>query len=208
MTILHLDSSPRAASHSRALSAEAVASLQARFPGATVVYHDLGREPLPVVSEAWIGAAYSDPATHTPELTAAIALSNSLIAELKGADVIVAGVPMYNFSIPAAFKLWIDQVVRAGVTFSYPGYEGLAGDKPTLFVTARGGGGYGPGEVRESANFEDPYLKTAFAFIGIKNTHFAHINNAMDDGQRPAEIEAARERIAKFVASVATPQGS
>ena len=202
MTILHLDSSPRAASHSRALSAEAVASLRARFPEAKVIYHDLGREPLPVVSEAWIGAAFSDPATHTPELREAIALSNSLVAELKEADVLVAGVPMYNFSVPAAFKLWIDQIVRAGVTFSYPGYEGLAGDRPTLFVTARGGGGYGPGESRESANFEDPYLKTAFAFVGIHQVHFAHINNSNDDSLRPAELDAARAQIAEFVASV------
>ncbi len=204
MTILHLDSSPRAASHSRALSAEAVTSLRAHFPEAKVIYHDLGRQPLPVVSEDWVSAAFSDPATHSPELKQAIALSNTLVDELLEADILVAGVPMYNFSIPAAFKLWIDQVVRFGRTFAIgaTGIAGLVPDKPTLFVTSRGGGGYGPGESREAVNFEGPYLKAAFSFIGIKNTHFAHLNNANDDALRPAELEAARTEVAKFVASV------
>jgi len=202
MTILHLDSSPRAASHSRALSAEAVAQLQSRFPDASVVYHDLSRESLPFVNDEWIAAAYSDPATHSQELKDAIALSDKLVDELLSADAIVAGVPMYNFSIPAAFKAWIDQIARVNRTFSYPGFEGLVPNPPTLIVTARGGTGYGPGEGREAVNFEDPYLKTAFAFVGINNTTFAHINNSSHDELLPASLEEARGVVAKFVDSV------
>ena len=204
MTILHLDSSPRAASHSRALSAEAVASLQKRFPGAQVVYHDLGRENIPFVSEDWVGGAYIPPAARTPEQAQALALSDELTAEFLAADVIVAGVPMYNFSVPAVFKAWLDQVSRYGLTFSYNanGAFGLASDKPVLFVTARGGSGYGPGEARESMNFEDPFLKNLFAFLGIHNTTFAHINNANNDSLRADALETARVQIEKFVASV------
>ncbi len=204
MTILHLDSSPRAASHSRALSAEAVASLQARFPEAQVVYHDLGREGVPFVSENWVGGAYIAPDARTPEQAEALRLSDELTAQFLAADVIVAGVPMYNFSIPAVFKAWLDQVSRYGLTFSYgsSGAIGLASDKPVLFVTARGGGGYGPGERAESLNFEDPYLKNLFAFLGIKSTSFAHINNANDDSLRALAIEQVRGEIQKFVASV------
>jgi len=112
MTILHLDSSPRAASHSRALSAEAVSSLCARFPEARVVYHDLGCESVPFISENWVGGAYLAPDARTPEQAEALAFSDELVAQLLEADVIVAGVPMYNFSIPAVFKAWLDQVSR------------------------------------------------------------------------------------------------
>lgn len=204
MTILHLDSSPRAASHSRALSAEAVAQLRARFPEAQVVYHDLGRENMPFVSENWIGGAYIAPEARTPEQAEALRLSDELTAQFLAADVIVAGVPMYNFSIPAVFKAWLDQISRYGLTFSYDasGAIGLASDRPVLFVTARGGGGYGPGEAREAANFEDPYLKSLFAFLGIHTTSFAHINNTANDEIRPASLEEARGEIGKFVASV------
>ncbi len=204
MTILHLDSSARAASHSRALSAEAVAGLQARFPDASVVYHDLSRESLPFVSEEWVAAAFSDPATHSEELKNAIALSNTLVDELLSADVLVAGVPMYNLGVPAAFKAWIDQIIRFGRTFAHnaDGSTALVADKPTLFITARGGGGYGPGEARESFNFEDPYLKTVFAFIGINSTSFAHINNSSNDELLPASFEDARGIVTHFVDSV------
>lgn len=204
MTILHLDSSPRAASHSRALSAEAVASLCARFPEAQVVYHDLSRESIPFVSENWIGGAYIAPDARTSEQVEALALSDELTAQLLAADILVAGVPMYNFSIPAVFKAWLDQVSRFGLTFSYnaDGAFGLVGDKPVLFVTARGGGGYGPGEGRESLNFEDPYLKGVFAFLGVHNVAFAHINNASNDSLRGVAVEEARAEIEKFVASV------
>ena len=204
MTILHLDSSPRAASHSRALSAEAVSSLQARFPEAKVVYHDLSRESIPFVSENWIGGAYLAPDARSPEQAEALALSDELTAQLLAADVIVAGVPMYNFSIPAVFKAWLDQVSRFGLTFSYGanGAVGLVSDRPVLFVTARGGGGYGPGQRAESLNFEDPYLKGVFAFLGIHNISFAHVNNTSDDSLRAAALEEARGEIEGFVASV------
>ena len=204
MTILHLDSSPRAASHSRALSAEAVAQLQSRFPDASVVYHDLSHEEIPFVSEAWVAAAFSDPATHSEELKNALALSNTLVDELLNADVLVAGVPMYNFSVPAVFKAWLDQIARFGRTFTIgaDGAKGLLADRPTLFVTARGSGGYGPGEANEAINYEDPYLKTVFAFLGIKSTSFAHINNANEGSPRPISLEEARGEITKFVASV------
>ncbi len=204
MTILHLDSSPRAASHSRALSAEAVLSLQARFPRAPVVFNAQGPAKFAVISENWVGGAYIAPDARTSEQVEALQLSDELTAQFLEADVIVAGVPMYNFSIPAVFKAWLDQVSRFGLTFSSGpnGAVGLVGDKPVLFVTARGGGGYGPGENRESMNFEDPYLKNLFAFFGIHNTHFAHINNTINDSLRADAVEQVRTQIQKFTASV------
>ncbi|PQV63757.1 FMN-dependent NADH-azoreductase [Abditibacterium utsteinense] len=172
--ILHIDSSPRGErSHSRQLTRALVAQLQLAHSDATVVYHDLGHNPVPPVDEPWIAAAYSDPATHTPELKQAIALSNQLVDELLASDIVVVGAPMHNFSIPSTLKAYIDQIVRIGRTFT-PQYEGLATGKKAFILCARGGSGYGSGEQMESANFQDPYFKTIFGLIGITDITFLH----------------------------------
>ncbi len=88
------------------------------------------------------------PSSRTPEQNAALALSDELVGELQAADLYVFGIPMYNFNVPSVFKAYIDQVVRAGVTFNPSNYEGLLKNKKMVVVTARGGGGYGPGEAR------------------------------------------------------------
>lgn len=173
--ILHLDSSPRGErSHSRQLTRAFVEELQKSHSDASVVYHDLGREPVPHVDEPWIAAAYSDPATHTPELKEAIALSDQLVDELFASDILVIGAPMYNFSIPSTLKAYIDQIVRVGITFSYPDYKGLVTGKKVFVLCARGGGGYGAGEQMEAANFQDPYLKTIFGLLGMTDITFLH----------------------------------
>ncbi len=196
--ILHLDSSPRGQrSHSRQLSRAFVETLKTAHPDATVVYHDLGHNPVPHVDEPWIAAAYSDPATHSPELKQAIALSDQLVDELLAADILVIGAPMYNFSIPSTLKAWIDQVVRAGRTFTYPDYQGLATGKKAFILCARGGGGYGAGEQMEATNFQDPYFKTIFGLIGITDITFLHDEKTMsNESQLDQSIEKAQQ-IAK-----------
>ncbi len=172
--ILHLDSSPRGErSHSRQLTRAFVAELKTSHPDATVVYHDLGHQPVPHVDEPWIAAAYSDPAAHTPELKQAIALSDQLVDELLASDIIVVGAPMYNLSIPSTLKAYIDQIVRVGRTFTLQ-YEGLATGKKMFVLCARGGGGYGEGEPMASANFQDPYFRAIFGLIGITDITFLH----------------------------------
>ncbi len=178
--ILHIDSSPRGErSHSRQLTRTFVEELKGSHPDATVVYHDLGHQPVPPVDEPWIAAAYSDPATHTPELKQAIALSNQLVDELLASDILVIGAPMYNFSIPSTLKAYIDQIVRAGRTFTFPDYQGLATGKKAYILCARGGSGYGAGEQMEAMNFQDPYLKTIFGLIGITDITFLHDEKTM-----------------------------
>jgi FMN-dependent NADH-azoreductase len=175
MNVLHIDSSPRGErSHSRQLTRALVQELTASQPDASVVYRDLGHQPVPPINEAWIAAAFSDPATYSPEMSQAIALSNQLVDELLAADVIVIGAPMYNFSIPSTLKAYIDQIVRAGRTFDPANYQGLATGKKLFVLTARGSGGYGPGEQMEAMNFQDPYLKMIFDFIGITDVTFMH----------------------------------
>lgn len=201
--ILHLVASTRGeASHSRKISSELVQALKTAHPDTTVAFRDLHQMDLPFVTEEEFYAFYSDPAQRTDAQKAALALSEELVDELLASNVLVFGVPMYNLSVPAAFKAYIDQVVRIGRTFS-SSYEGLAKNKKALIVTARGGGGYGPGEAREQINFEDPYLKTVLGFIGITDVTFIHVNNtASGDEIVQASLAKAREQIQKAVASV------
>ena len=195
MNILHIDSSARGErSHSRQLTRAFVSELTASQPDATVVYHDLGHEPVPPVNEAWIAAAYADPATHSAEAAQAIALSNTLVDELLASDIVVIGAPMYNFSIPSTLKAYIDQIVRARRTFDPASYQGLATGKKLFVLTARGGGGYGAGEQMEAMNFQDPYLKMIFGFIGITDVTFVHDEKTTaGDSDLQDSLEKARQ---------------
>lgn len=177
MNILHIDSSPRGAeSHSRKMTAELVAALKEKNKDATVVYRDLGHNPPPFVTEDWQNGAYTPEEQRTPAQIAALEYSDRAIAELLATDIVVIGAPMYNLTISADLKAWLDQVIRINKTFTAD-YKGLAAGKKAFIVTSRGGGGYGAGEAMEKINFQDPYLRTAFGFIGITDVEFIHINN-------------------------------
>src|SRR6202171_672034 len=168
-TLLKLDSSPMGqGSISRKLTAKfAEAWLKSR-PGGEVIERDLTTLNLPVLDASWVGAAYTPESSRTAAQTNALAASDSLINDVEQADEYVFGVPMHNFSIPSTLKLWIDQVVRAGKTFTYSssGPAGLlTGKKATLLIAS--GGTYDPGTALASLNFVAPYLRTVFGFIGI-----------------------------------------
>lgn len=177
MNILHIDSSPRReASHSRKMTAELVAALKQTHPNASVTYRDLGHQPPPFVTEDWQHGAYTPEEQRTPAQIEALKYSDEAIDELLAADIVVIGAPMYNLTISADLKAWIDQIIRINKTFTAD-YRGLAAGKKVFIVTSRGGGGYGAGEAMAHLNFQDPYLKTAFGFIGITEVEFIHINN-------------------------------
>jgi FMN-dependent NADH-azoreductase len=199
--ILHLDSSARgSSSHSRTVSGELVAALKAADPSVTVTYRDLGHEAIPYVSETLISAMYTPAEMRTAEQNAEIALSDQLVAELAAADVYVFGIPMYNFSVPGVFKSYIDQVVRPGVTFDPATYQGLLLNKKAFVITARGGGGYGPGEAREAYNVQDPVVKNAFGLMGVTDIEFIHVNNtARGEDVVNGALAEAREKIASLV---------
>ena len=201
-TLLCLDSSPRAArSHSRQLTAHYSQAWQAAHPDGTVVHRELGITPVPLVSEDWIAGAYSDPAGHTPEQQAAIAVSNELVDELFAADELLIGAPMYNFGVPASLKAWIDQVVRVGRTFEYPSYQGLVTGKRATVITARGGAGYGPGEAMAHLDAEVPYLKQILGFIGITDVAVIYADNtAGADEVRESSLAKAKSKIEELAA--------
>jgi FMN-dependent NADH-azoreductase len=192
--ILHIDTSPRGErSFSRRLTQQFIGAWKAAHPEDTVTYRDLGRQQPPAVTEAWIAAAFSSPANYTPELAAAIRLSDQLIDELLAADRYVFGVPMYNFSVPANFKAYIDQIVRAGRTFAVTeqGYQGLVHNKKMLVITAEGGQ-YRPGTPTADYNFHEPYIRAIFGLMGITDIDFIHADGLAggDEAREKSLIEA------------------
>ena len=172
-TLLHLDSSPSTSSVSRELTHEFVEAWKAAHPGGNVIYRDLAAHPPKAIDALWIGAAYTPPSARTVEQTEILAQSEELIGELERADEYVFGVAMHNFAIPSVLKLWIDQVVRNGRTFSY-GAQGpkglLQGKKATVVVAS--GGVYESGTPAGAMNYIDPYLKAILAFVGVTDVKF------------------------------------
>ena len=140
-TLLHLDSSPLASSISRELTREFVTNWKNAHPTGRVIYRDLAANPPRNIDQSWIYAAHTPIEARQPEQTALLAYSEECIAELEQADEYVLGVAMHNFSIPAVIKLWIDQVVRGGRTFSYgpEGPKGLLAGKKATILAATGG---------------------------------------------------------------------
>jgi len=136
-----------------------------------LIERDLVAEPLPFLTESWIQASTTPDAQRTPEQQQALALSDALIGELLAADVIVLGVPMHNFSIPASLKAWIDLITRAGKTFSYgdKGPQGLVPDGKQVVAIVSRGGVYGEGTPAFTADFQVPYLRHMLGFIGLQN---------------------------------------
>lgn len=202
--ILHLDASPRGdRSISRSLTKTFISGWQAVHPEDTVSYRDLGHHPLPNVDEAWIAAAFTPPEQHTPELTEAMRLSNELIDELLAADRYVFGVPMYNLNIPAAFKAYIDQIVRVGRTFAInaSGYVGLVEGKKLLVITSQGGT-FRPGTPAAGYNFHEPYLRTIFGFIGITDLTFIYADSLnLGDEAREKSLSEADAAIQAAIAN-------
>ena len=173
-TLLQVDSSPLGeGSISRHLTGQFVQSWKDANPGGKIITRDLTRTHLPAIDAEWINASFTPAASRTGAQHQALALSDALIAELREADEYVFGVPMHNFAVPSVLKLWIDQVVRVGRTFSYGpnGPTGLLSGKKASILAATGGV-YQAGTPYAAYNFIDPYLKTVLGFIGITDLTF------------------------------------
>ncbi|GAB4368280.1 MAG: FMN-dependent NADH-azoreductase AzoR3 [Elainellaceae cyanobacterium] len=203
MHILHVDSSPRSdRSISRQLTKEFVMSWKTAFPDGSVIYRDLGHYPVPFIDEAWIAASFTSPEQLTPELESRLEVSNALIDELFAADVWLFGIPMYNYSIPANFKAYIDQIVRVRRTFIVNDrgeYEGLVSNKKVVIITARGGI-FSPGTPDAAFDFQEPLLRTVFNLIGITEIMFIHAENLAGGAEvRQQSLEKARAEIQNLI---------
>ena len=186
-TILVLTASPRGErSASRTLTTSFARQWAQLHPGDTILLRDIGHHPVPHVSEAWVVGAFAPVEAQTPESKAAIAVSDQLVAEFLSADRYIFGVPMYNFHIPSTFKAYIDQIVRAGKTFAVGpnGFEGLVKDKKALFITSSGGS-YPAGTPMAAYNFQEPYLRHIFKYMGVTDVQFVTAGN-MTQGEDAA----------------------
>ena len=188
------------ASISRHLSAEFVQNWQRTHPTGQVVSRDLTTDELPLITGEWVGASFTPADSRTPAQREVLAVSDTLVAELEAADEYVFGVPMHNFTVASGFRLWIDQIARAGKTFAFVDGApvGLLKNKKATFVIASGSV-YGPGTAMESYNFVEPYLRTIFGFLGVTDTHFhaAGGASALNHGkiERAAFLEPHVEAI-------------
>ncbi|MCV2882351.1 FMN-dependent NADH-azoreductase [Actibacterium sp. XHP0104] len=195
-TILRIDSSIKGPqSVSRQLTDKVIARLTADAPDATVVTRDLAALPAPMIDGGWLGAVFTDADQRNADQTQVAALSDTLIDEVKAADTIVIGLPIYNFNMPAQLKAWLDQLTRAGVTFRYTenGPVGLVENTRAIVVMTSDGTKMG-----SEIDFATPYLKHLLGFIGITDVQFVAADAMVHD--REATLKAAHEAVERLAA--------
>lgn len=203
MKILQINASARgAAANSTQLADTIVAGLKRQHPQAQVHVHDLGNVPHPTLDSEALNALFTPADDRTPEQQARVEQDDALIAQVQGADILVFGVPMYNFGIPAQLKSWFDAIARAGVTFRYTdqGPEGLLKGKRVYVALARGG------IYRDTPNDSQvPYLKTMLAFLGMTDVEWIYAEGlAMGAESAEASMRQAQEQIGSLFAVSAT----
>ncbi|RKN40988.1 FMN-dependent NADH-azoreductase [Micromonospora endolithica] len=165
--LLHIDSSIRGEhSVSRRLTARAAAAWRAAHPAGTVTYRDLGREPLPHLDEAGGLARMTPPDQHTTEQRASWTLTERLVNEIKQADTVLLGLPLYNFGAPSSVKAWVDHLIAPGLAFDPATRGGLLGDREFIVLASRGGG-YGAGSPREGWDHAEPWLPHGVSMTGL-----------------------------------------
>ena len=200
MNILQINSSARRdASHSTRLASQLVRRLREANPEATLTVRDLNNPAHPTLDEDGLAALFTPADQRTPEQAARVARDDALIAEIQAADVVVLGVPMYNFGVPVQLKNWIDAISRAGVTFRYSaqGPEGLLKDKKVYVALTRGG------KYRNTpSDTQVPYLQTVFTFLGMTDVHFVYAEGlSMGPEAERSALSAALEQIEEAVAA-------
>lgn len=178
--LLHLDSSASPISHS--VTRQLTARYAQRWTGA-YIRRDLVEDPVPLIGPAYVALGTRIerhgvlPLDKVPAMAENLAeerewaLTEPLVTELRDADVLLLGVPMYNFGVPAAFKAWIDRVCFPGAFTDPNTGESVLRDTKVIAVLARGGA-YSPGSPREGYDFQTPYLRTHFGALGVTDLRF------------------------------------
>lgn len=206
MKLLRIDSSARRNSVSRQLTQKFVEIWKKENPSGEVIERDLATTSLPLITDEWTHAAHSDLLALTPAQRETLAVSDTLIEELLAADTIVIGAPMYNLTVSAPLKGWIDQIVRIGRTFLYgaAGPQGVLTNKKVIVLTSRGGA-FRPGTPTAQFDHQEPYLRHILGFIGLTDITFIHAEN-----QKPGDLAeparaAAIEQLQLSAAGVNQP---
>lgn len=205
--LLIINASPRGErSVTRNLTKLFVTNWMEANPDHTICHREVGREPIPHVSELWISAAFKPADLRTEEEINVLKTSDKYIAELKAADVIVLGTPMYNWSIPSVLKAYLDQVIRANETVTMRPddprnpYRGLLKDKKVYLLFSRGNAGYEKDEYYAHMNFQTEYLKTVFKIMGLTDIQEIALNGSAFD---PEEYELSKRNVYHKIAEMA-----
>ena len=175
-----------------------IAGLQAKHPTAEVVTRDLAADPVPHLDGATFQAFITKPEERNEDQQACVDFSDSLIDELKAADVLVIGLPMYNLGVPSTLKAYFDHVARAGVTFRYTenGPKGLLENKKVYVLATRGGVYAGT-----SFDTQSDYVRNFLGFIGITDVEFIYAEGLnMGEDSKAAALRAAHEAVARLAA--------
>jgi FMN-dependent NADH-azoreductase len=185
------------ASISGSLAATLIDRLREADPALHVVLRDVGANPLPHLTAETVAAIKGEPASEA-ELAARV-LSDSLVAELAAADILVIASPMYNFGMSSTLKSWFDHVLRAGVTFRYTaeGPEGLMTGKKAVVIESRAGFySEGPGAALDG---QEPHIRTLLGFMGIDEVTFVRAEKlAFGPEAAEAAIAEAGEALGLF----------
>lgn len=208
MKVLHIDSSIMGGdSVTRKLSSTIVTLIQNSYPETSVEYRDLVDDELKHLTGP-IAAGFR--LTGTKDFSEATLhehqLSEALVREFLGSEVLVIGAPMYNFSVSSQLKAWLDRIAQVGRTFKYTehGPVGLSGAKRIIVVSARGGF-YSEGP-QQKMDHQESYLRTFFGFLGISDIHFIRAEGVSRGQQlRDEGVEAATAAISAAVANLSTP---
>jgi len=205
--VLVINSSARGLnSHSRKLTEVFTDEWKSTHTEPQITFRELGNADVPHINEIWIAAAFKPVALRTVEEAEALKVSDVYVAELREADVIVIGSPMYNWSIPSKLKAYIDQVMRVNETWKFnPAdtqhpYTGLLKDKTLFLLLSRGAGGYEAGEYNEHMNYQSTYLKMVFNIMGVHDIHVIAINGASAGGEKlQNSIDAAHQKVKALI---------
>lgn len=198
-TLLQLNTSMfSGGGQSSKLAEQFVAAWRTRNPGAQVMVRDIARDPVPHLDAARFHAFLAEPEARTVEQQAIVRYSDQLIAELKRADVIVIGLPMYNFGVPSTLKAYFDHIARAGVTFRYTenGPIGLLTGKKAYVFAARGGK-----YVGTPLDTQTGYVRGFLRFLGIGEVEFVYAEGlAISDASRLESLARAQGTIEHLAA--------
>ena len=192
MKILRIDSSASTETgKSRLLTTRIIDELKKLGKSPEVTVRDLN-ESLPQVNISWISANNTKVADLADEQKKTLSLSDKLVAEIEAADTLIIGVAVYNFSIPASLKLWVDLICRAGKTFKYSdkGPEGLMTDKKAIICFASGGTPFG-----SDIDFASGYIRHILGFIGIKDVTFIKADKHLKDNQSVNRANSAIDTL-------------
>lgn len=180
------------------LANEFVAAWYAKHPDDRIIVRDLSQQPVPHLDSARFLSFIASPQERSAEQREVVAYSDALIDELKGADVLVLGVPMYNFGVPSTLKAYFDHIARAGVTFNYTenGPVGALSGKKAYVFASRGGRYAGTPKDTQTG-----YVRDFLHLIGIDSVTFVYAEGLnMGDGQKEAALAAARQEVNRLIA--------